>query len=403
MQNHNRFPAVIRILLLICCASLLTLSVAQNARSAAGQSIDLSMLSNADCIPYVSSTGATHVICVPTPWYGSLIVYAHGYVSPDEPPLSPPFPAETARVKAIAFQLGLAFATTSYPTPGLVLSPDKSALPDLEQLVDEFISSKGLPRRTYLVGASEGGLVATKAVESLPDVFSGGLAVCGPVGDFRKQIDYFGDFFVVFNYFFPEVFKGQADPGGVPKPAIDGWDTLAGKLPALLATSPDRTRQLLKVTKAAIDPADITSVAQTVTGLLWYDVFATDDAIQKLGGQPFDNRWRWYSGSSNDWLLNRGVKRFTADPNALRNIDLYYQTTGRLKRPLVTMHTTSDPIVPYWHEDLYWWKALLNGSVLLHTNIPVARYGHCNFTDTELVTGFALLVLRVTGQNLFAQ
>ena len=40
----------------------------------------------------------------------------------------------------------------------------------------------------------------------------------------------------------------------------------------------------------------------------WYNVFATNDGIEKLGGQPFDNGWRWYTGSSDDLRLNIGVK-----------------------------------------------------------------------------------------------
>jgi hypothetical protein len=47
--------------------------------------------------------------------------------------------------------------------------------------------------------------------------------------------------------------------------------------------------------------------------------------------------------------------------------------------------------------------SLILGSAFRHTNLPVARYGHCTFTAQELVGGFALLVLKVTGQDLFAR
>jgi len=191
------------------------------------------------------------------------------------------------------------------------------------------------------------------------------------------------------------VFQGHATPGGVDQTAIENWGWVYASLPAILAVNPDATRQLLNVTKAAVDPGNTATVAQTVLGILWYDIFATNDAMSKLDGQPFDNSWRWYSGSSNDWALNRKIARFKASSTALRNIEAYYQTTGSLTRPLVTMHTTSDPIVPYWHESLYWWKALLHGSGWLHTNIPVFKYGHCSFSDQELLAGFGLLVFKV--------
>jgi pimeloyl-ACP methyl ester carboxylesterase len=349
-----------------------------------------------NCEPY-SSNGAIHLICVPDRWNGSLIVYAHGYVSPEEQP-SPTLPAETAEVMGIAHSLGFAFATTSYPDLGLVVP---EGVEDLAALVSEFKSAYPHTRHVYLVGVSEGGLATALAVERHPGVFSGGLACCGPVGDFRKQIDYFGDFFVVFNYFFPGVLP-DSSPLGVDGQVISKWEsTYKPAVKDAIKHNPSATRQLLKVTNAATDPADPASVEKTILDILWYDVFATNDAINKLGGQPFDNSRRWYSGSDNDWQLNRRIQRVVASPNALAAIARDYQTSGRLRMPLVTMHTAGDPVVPYWHESLYWLKALLNGSAWLHTNLPIVRYGHCNFTTGELVGAFALLVLKVSGQDLF--
>jgi len=41
---------------------------------------------------------------------------------------------------------------------------------------------------------------------------------------------------------------------------------------------------------------------------------------------------------------------------------------------------------------------LVNRSLTKHLNIPIARYGHCNFTSTEALGAFGLLVYKVTGQ-----
>jgi hypothetical protein len=58
------------------------------------------------------------------------------------------------------------------------------------------------------------------------------------------------------------------------------------------------------------------------------------------------------------------------------------------------MHTTRDQQVPYWHETLYNLKTIAEGSFLTrHVNIPVDRYGHCNFTREEALGGFALMLL----------
>ncbi len=106
-------------------------------------------------------------------------------------------------------------------------------------------------------------------------------------------------------------------------------------------------------------------------------------------------------GSENDRRLNRLVNRYSADPEALDEIAAHYQTTGSLQSPLVTVHTTDDPIIPYWHEKLYRLKAAAAGSGSLHKNIPISRYGHCSFKASEALAGFVLLFFKVKGQRPF--
>lgn len=94
------------------------------------------------------------------------------------------------------------------------------------------------------------------------------------------------------------------------------------------------------------------------------------------------------------------VAHFQADQGALNEITLHYQTTGRLTSPLVTLHTTGDPVVPYWHETLYRMKVWGTGSAVRYSGIPILRYGHCNFKAAKVLTGFALMALKATGQEL---
>jgi hypothetical protein len=67
-------------------------------------------------------------------------------------------------------------------------------------------------------------------------------------------------------------------------------------------------------------------------------------------------------------------------------------TTGKLQRPLVTLHNTADPIVPYSNELIYAARALFSGSRSLLTPLPVFSYGHANFTVQEVLGAFGLLV-----------
>jgi hypothetical protein len=159
-----------------------------------------------------------------------------------------------------------------------------------------------------------------------------------------------------------------------------------------ISANPPAAIELLNVAGAAYVPSDQTTIANTVVGVLWYNVFATNDAVEKLGGQPFDNSERVYVGSTNDILLNETVKRYSADDAALQAMETYFETTGKLARKLVTMHTTLDEIVPEWHEQLYIEKVEMNPQPFpLHTYIPVPRYGHCNFQVIELINAFGLL------------
>src|SRR4029450_11165310 len=109
---------------------------------------------------------------------------------------------------------------------------------------------------------------------------------------------------------------------------------------------------------------------------------------------PLCNRKRLYLGSDNDILLNILVIRVAAQPAAVTAMNTSYRTTGVLRRPLITLHTLRDQQVPYAHELLYALKTLASGSLFTrHVNIPVDRFGHCNFTQEEALLGFATSLL----------
>jgi hypothetical protein len=151
----------------------------------------------------------------------------------------------------------------------------------------------------------------------------------------------------------------------------------------------------VNVANLPFDPNDkYTSLETTVKDVLRYAVVNSRDAALTLGGFPFENRRTWYRGSNNDFLLNLSVPRRSADPAAVAEMKSSYNTTGQLSIPLVTLHTLRDQQVPYFHEFLYNLKTLFQGSFLTeHVNIPINRFGHCNFTPDEALLGFGLMLL----------
>ncbi len=343
----------------------------------------------------VQDSGSIYRICMPESGYnGMLVIWAHGFQDAGTPVSIPEdqLCVNDFCLPAIVNGLGFAFATNSYSKTGLAVLEGQADILDLEKV---FAAQYGQPRKVYLVGASEGGLITALSVEQRPDVFAAGVAACGPVGDFPAQIGYFGDARATFEYFFPGLIPG--DPFN-PSPSLAAsWPQYYEDVVRPVVFSPANSHALeqwVRVAKLPFDEADYAAtLEQSVSDVLRYSVVNLNDAADTLGGFPYDNRKRWYTGSDNDLLLNVLVRRVAASPVAVAQMKDLYNTTGTLVRPLITLHTELDQQVPYWHEPRYNLKTLFSGSLLTrHLNIPVARYGHCNFTKGDALLGFALML-----------
>lgn len=350
------------------------------------------------CTTGVLPSGAYSLVCLPiagvtgppTGWNHGFIVYAHGYINFDEPLQLLP---DGTTIPLLALSQGFGFATTSFRQNGLAIL---EGMEDITELMETLASSHGqLP--TYMVGGSEGALVATLLVEQ-SEQFIGGLAACGPIGTFRGQIDYFGDFRVLFDYYFPNVIPGQAV--SIPHSVIENWYArYYDEIWNALIADPVRTDELLRVAHVThpFDPANPVTFAVQATfvlDLLRYNIFGTNDAFKKLGGHSFDNRDREYMGSSDDNDLNRHVHRFKAQKNALAAVQAY-ETSGDLHKPLVTLHTTGDHVIPYGlHEPRYFAKVQSNVAGSFLGQHAVANFGHCTFAPADILNAFADLRTR---------
>jgi pimeloyl-ACP methyl ester carboxylesterase len=342
--------------------------------------------------------GAVYRICMPDPgvWNGDLVVWAHGYVEPRRPVAIPEDQlclSDGFCLPTIINGLGYGFATTSYRNNGLVTT----GVADVVELVDLFAAEQGTPRRVFIVGASEGGLVTARALEQRPDVFAAGIAACGPIGDIQRIVDYYGDFRVVFDYFFPGLMPGTLLD--VPPDLRDTFeDYWAGTIWPVVSdpANANALSQLLKVARAPHDPGVLSTIETTVHDALWYNVFAAADLVAKAGGSPYDNLTKTYRGSWNDRALNAGVTRFASDPDAVAFLASHLATTGLLTVPMVNLHTTRDQQVAFAQEILYGEKLRATGSQSHRVLIPSFRYEHCNFKPWEALLAFAVM-LRMTG------
>ena len=338
------------------------------------------------CTQGTLESGALSLICFPDDWNGTLVVYAHGYVEADRPVALPDDEISGVHVAEAVTGLGYAYATTSYRANGLVVLP---AVDDIAELIEAVRARvRPDPGRTLLVGFSEGGLVTALAIERHPELIDGALAACGPIGDFTRQIDYFEDARVLFDYYFPGVLPGDAVE--IPAQLRSGWaDTYEPAVLAALTGDPATARELATVAGIPV-PDDAAGAAAAIAAVLWYNVFGTGDAQARLGGQPYSNVGRQYTGSSDDAALNAGVVRYGADASARAALG-GYDVNGDLPGPVVTLHTTGDPVVPFFHEALYQAKVEAAGRSDRLQQRSVERDGHCAFTLPEVIGAFNAL------------
>ena len=350
----------------------------------------------------------TYQICQPPDGHrnGSLIIFAHGFQDAGTQvgiPYDQLTVGDGVYIPDIVTSLGFDFATSSYRKTGLAIVEGAE---DILNLLKIYINLKGEPSNVYLVGVSEGAIITALLLEQYPGTFTAGLALCGPVGDFPFQINYFGNARVTFEYFFPGVLP-KLDCTGDQKQVQDWEDyyfEYRVKPTILNPLNRFKLDQWVRVAKLPFDADNyLESVEESARDVLGYSMVNLNDAVDVLGGFPFDNSRTWYWGSNRDLLLNLRVKRCRADSAAITEMKTYYNTSGMLEDPVITMHTLRDQQIPYIHETIYSIKTILQGSFLSkHVNIPIDRYGHCNFTLEEALFSFGLMLFYAGDLDLLA-
>jgi hypothetical protein len=86
------------------------------------------------------------------------------------------------------------------------------------------------------------------------------------------------------------------------------------------------------------------------------------------------------------------VLRVAPHVKALRYVNRYYTPDGDIHAPIVTLHNLYDPVVPYENEQIFarWMRQEHNLRRL--TALTSNSYGHCNFTQEEILGAFSALV-----------
>jgi pimeloyl-ACP methyl ester carboxylesterase len=336
---------------------------------------------------------------VPETWNGDLVLYAHGYTAPIFPVGVPPGEGVLVDgLRAIALQGGFAFAYSSYSQTGLGL---KDAALRTSQLANLFSSLVGKSRRTFLIGTSFGGLAAVKLVEAHPERFAGLMTLCGMVGGVRAETDYVSHVRVLFDYFYPGVLPGNLYelPNG-----FDLVQDIIVPATAAIQANPQPAILMTQITQTPIPFSNGTELGGSIIQALVLQAVELQDLMDRTHGQGFfDNTHTVYTGALPPELLadiNARVARYTAGPAATQFLDKNYEPTGNLEVPFVSLHTSMDPVVPFFHEATYRSLVEANGQASNLHQITVERYGHVQFTPEEIVGGFEQMIGLAGGQSV---
>jgi pimeloyl-ACP methyl ester carboxylesterase len=346
--------------------------------------------------------GSTYEIDVPAVWNHSLVLYAHGLVQADLPVVSPSELPEFDTLRTALLSSGFAVAASSYSSNGWALA---DAVRRTHQLSGIFNTLVSPPRRTFLMGASLGALVAIKLAEMHARQYDGVLALCGSVGGALPQVQYVGDGRVIFDHYFPDVLPGTpffVPPGTTFLSPLEGGGPSALFVDVVTALAANPAKTIRWASAANLPFNNMEELADSALAFIGFSLRYTNDLIERVNGKsPYDNTDVTYVVDAtpdtvlNAYLsgvLNANVARVEGDPAAVNYYERDYTPSGRIGIPVLTLHNTRDPAVPFAHETMFGTAVANAGRSSLLTQVPVDRWGHCAFSSAEVQGAFASLV-----------
>lgn len=338
--------------------------------------------------------GSLYGINMPVNWNGSVVYYAHGFVDVAVPVALPTTQDNFTIVRDALGAMGYAVAYSSFSSNGYDFA---EGLRRNHQLAGLFRSHFGKPQYSYLAGHSLGAEISLAMAEQFGKQYDGALLMCGVLGGAEAHFNWLASVRILFDYYYPNVLPGNVlsvPPGtdlltDIQLPAQQAIG--ANPLPLLLMAAIDQTAL------AGITPTEL--VTSLITALSWHARGINDVVARSRGHTPFSNIAAYTDlappfGVPADSLtsLNNNVSRYSSPPPAQAWLDHNYQPSGSVAFPVLTLHTTRDPSVPFFHEDLFGQLVSAAGTQSLVVQRPISRYGHCTFAVDEMLTAFQDLV-----------
>lgn len=338
-----------------------------------------------------TQSGSLFAMYRPDHWKGDLVLYAHGFTPPSDPIHLPPI--EDLRDRLLAE--GYAVAYSSFSENGLAV---RDGIRHTERLVERFRDRLGRPRRVFIIGSSFGGLIAVAMAERDPERYAGLLTVSGLIGGSRGLLDYISHVRVLFDAVYPGVLPG--DLLHMP-PGLNLNQHIVGPAVQAMSANPQGVGIISLLAPTPVPYASGPELVQSIATALSLHFIEIDDLLQRTNGESFfDNAGVTYSGPLPAAVLadiNARVARHHSTEDVQEFLDRNYETTGRLRIPMLALSNERDPQVPAFNESRYRERVTLRGRLHLLEQRSVPRYGHSEkFTPEDVTRAFGELVLRAT-------
>jgi len=351
--------------------------------------------------------GAPYRIVVPANWNGTLLVYGHGYRDKaDHPGEVDNRNADIAPNAALATALlaqGFALSGSAYKDNGWAV---EDGVHDLKNVVTYFRDNITQPDRTILWAFSMGTVIGFKSMEHFGGIYDGALCGCAVGAGATQSWDAAGDLALAYDTLF-----GMPAAWGNFGDVRDDIDFETEVQPKLIGevTNPLNFPKFEFIRLVSGTPGrGITPPAGFYPGWLFTDMFFSMEARSELerraGGAIVQNLDRNYtltdaeraylqnvlmvpSAVIDSWLMQMNGQRFIDPPNDARNyVKHNADYSGKIKHPVLTMHTVVDPLVTVSQE--YEYAETVNnagrGNLLYQTYTN--GNGHCAFSGTQLIT-----------------
>jgi hypothetical protein len=356
--------------------------------------------------------GAPFEIDVPADWNGKLIVYGGGYRDladhPGEVDGRIPHPSPSLAIGTALYREGWALAGTAYKRNGWAV---EEALDDLPALAHYFRRTVARPKRTLLYGDSMGSVPALKLAESKGG-FDGYLAGCAiGAGAPRLADSQVADRLLAYDVAF-----GMPSDWGKAGDVRDDLDFESEVVPVLTADATDDPLGFAKFEfirlVTGIPGSGLTPPPDFYPN--WLSAFfdsteGAAEAERRAGGPVAQNLDHIYALTASE-KAQLAALGLDAEPllramNARRNISAprasrsyarrFAEYSGRIKKPVLTLHTVIDHI-PVSHESAYRETVAAAGRSHLLAQAYSSNVGHCNFDPGQVVAAVNALDAWIT-------